>query len=209
MTIMKIFTCLVIALSISISSKASEIAAVDTGTYTSGGTHDYTNTNYTAGAGFYDGYDRRNFFVFNLEGIGSASSATLQVKLPSRGYGSTDVSESFELWDITTDIADLINGLGGVTAYTDLGSGTSYGSVSVFQSDENQFIEIVLNADALASINSSSGLWVIGGSVPSASSGQSLFSYSNGGGLVKLVIGEVRLPRLPAWRFAIPPYKDK
>ena len=102
----------------------------------------------------------RPYFVFDLSGIGSVSSAVLRAYLFADGYSSPDSSETWSLFEVTTDIPLL--GTSGVSIFDDLGSGVAYGSVSVSANDQGSFVEVVLGADALTSLSASSGLWAIG-----------------------------------------------
>jgi len=81
----------------------------------------------------------------------------------------TLTSGNYYLNDYTGSVDSLIAGTGGVAAFKDLGSGTSYG-FRFYQSatDSNQFHDIALNAAAVASLNAAilcqNRLWALGGS---------------------------------------------
>ena len=68
-------------------------------------------------------------------------------------------------YDYSGSIADLLAGVDGLANYADLGSGVEYGNVDITDADEGLFVNIALNADAIAAINSVSGLFVIGGAM--------------------------------------------
>ena len=69
--------------------------------------------------------------------------------------------------DYIGSVSDLIAGTGGITAFNDLGSGLTFGARFYDESDDLQKRSIVLNSNAVASLNGamSSGqeVWAIGG----------------------------------------------
>jgi hypothetical protein len=150
------------------------IPATDTGWYLDDGTHDPDNVNFVTGVAT-DGIvsqiptEFRNFFVFDLSGVGPVSSVTLRAYLITEfgfggpGYLSPDATETWGLFDVTTMLGDLTGGTGGIGAFADLGGGIAYGQAIVSAADMGSFIEVSLNADALASIGSAGGLWAVGG----------------------------------------------
>ena len=75
-------------------------------------------------------------------------------------YGD-DLSKSLGVFDYTGDIDALLNGTGGVTAFTDLGSGTSYGSTAVTKgttfNESMPLVSIGLDAAAVAEANAALG----------------------------------------------------
>lgn len=144
----------------------------DRGWYRTTGFHSPSNQNYISGdyRGIFEDSDYRNFFVFDLSGVLlPIESAKLALFLPAGqstpGYQSADQSENYELHDVVTPIFTLLNGTGGVAAHTDLGSGTIYGSRTITAADQGSVVEIALNSSAIAALNSSDGLFGIGGSV--------------------------------------------
>jgi PEP-CTERM motif len=66
---------------------------------------------------------------------------------------------------VVTPIASLIDGTGGAAAHADLGSGVVYGSRTMTAADNGSVVEIALNPSAVAALNSSNGLFGIGGSI--------------------------------------------
>jgi hypothetical protein len=70
------------------------------------------------------------------------------------------------LLDVSTDPQDLIDGIGGISAFIDLGTGVNYGTHIATEADEGTFIIIPLNASAVADANAAEGgLWAIGGAI--------------------------------------------
>lgn len=117
--------------------------------------------------------DHHNYFAFSVGNVGNVTSAVLKLYQPSAadtgnanqtGFLSQSSSLSYTLWDAllnpTTD-----SGLG---LYNDLGSGTSYGSISVDASTNGTTISIALNANGLAALQQSAdtgGAFYIGGAI--------------------------------------------
>jgi len=121
--------------------------------------------------------EARNFFVFDLSGIqDEIDSASLRLYNP--GYYSTQPSETLGLWDFTSSVAALRDGSGGVGAYADLGSGTSYGTHVFTAADNNQLVTLPLNAAALADLQQADELFSIGGSLLTYDGlGEALFAF--------------------------------
>ncbi len=143
-----------------------------TGWYDQTGSHDSTNPNYIAGvcgssdSCLGDDLNRRDFFVFDVP-PGLYTSAVLSLFNPSVGYISTNPTETYDSWDVSTLIFDLeANNTGRVDIFNDLGSGMQFGSVVVSAADNGTFVNITLNSDALVAINSAEGgPLAIGGAV--------------------------------------------
>lgn len=177
------------------------IPATDTGWYLEDGTHDPDNTNYVTGVAT-DGIvatfptEFRNFFVFDVGGVGSFSSAILRAYLPPEfgfdgpGYLSPDATETWGLFDVTTSLFDLMGGSGGVSAFADLGGGIAFGNALVTAGDMGNFVEVSLNADALASIGAAGGLWALGGRLldMSGADPEVIFASTNQEPRVELVL---------------------
>lgn len=173
---------------------ASVINASDTGWYNEDGDHTASNPNYFTGN--QSGKEYRNWFVFDLSGFGEISQATLRAFMIPGGYGSSDATETWLLREVSTDIGDLTGGTGGVSAFSDLGSGNPFGTVNVTASDAGNFVEVELNSQALSSLSAASGLWAIGGSVTTlrVSISESIFNQSHDDPRVELVVNNVPVP---------------
>ena len=155
----------------------------DSGWYRADGFHGSTNNNYYVGQelwccvnnhDFPMGY--RDFFAFNLPSItGTILSATLYANNSTVGAGTP---RTFTLFDVSTAMSTLLAGGTGLgSIYTDLGSGTSYGSVTLSSVAVNPVV-VTLNAQGLAAIQSKLGnQFAIGGSYP-GSGGDTIFWYS-------------------------------
>ncbi|HKR61310.1 MAG TPA: lamin tail domain-containing protein [Pyrinomonadaceae bacterium] len=165
--------------------------AVDSGWYRTTGFHDATNDNYLAGKVGAAG-EFRNFLVFDLSSVrGPIKSATLRLFNPTLGYDSFDPFEEYTVYDVTTAIADLMASNDSRTdIHQDLGSGTSYGSVQVFDPSNNVVVAVTLNGNAISNLNASRGQFAFGGAITSLS-GQDfefIFGGSDNSSLRQLVL---------------------
>lgn len=170
-------------LSIAGSAQAVSLDAIDRGWYRDSGSHDPSNDNYAAGDVDFARFN--NFFVFDLTAVSDpATTATLRLWNGSFGYRSPDPSETYEVFDVTTSIATLVDGTGGAAAHVDLGSGTALGSFVATSASNQTFIEIALNAAGVSYVNSNLGGQIaFGGKVstldPNGPS-EALFLFSEG-----------------------------
>lgn len=170
------------------------VSAVDSGWYDWNGFHSPTNTNYFAGQAN-DGVNPirqlRDWFVFNVPSVGGTiTSVRLELFLP--GLVSPDPSETFELFDVTTPVSTLVAGGSGLTAiYNDLGTGVSYGSVTISAADNGRLVVINLNTAGIAAVTAAQGgQFAIGGAVTTlaGTANQSVFGGTGAGETRQLVI---------------------
>jgi PEP-CTERM motif len=138
------------------------VNSFDTGWY-NGADHSTDNTNYiVVRPGDFNSNGYNNFFAFDLSNLtGSFSTATLT-------FNSYDVTETatYQLFDFGGSISSLVAGTGGLTAFNDLGSGTSYGAFGYGPSDSYNSRTLTLNAAAVADINRSlGGNFALGGTL--------------------------------------------
>lgn len=137
--------------------------SVERGWYQSDGDHITTNNNYLTGT--WRGVQYRSFFAFDLSMVGApVAGATLRLWNPHNGWNG-DASETLTLWDISTPLTSVFAGTGGVSAFNDFGSGLAYGAKVVTSSEIGTYIDIALNANALAGLSDSDSLFAVGGSV--------------------------------------------
>jgi hypothetical protein len=190
-----------------VSAATVNINRTDRGWYTETGQHTPTNLNYIAGDGRYTGCgtncysDMHNFFVFDLAGVTQPiGSAKLALFVPAAGaqpgYISPQPSENYELHDVSTPIATLLAGTGGVAAHADLGSGVVYGSRTMTAADMGSVVEITLNSSAIAAMNATHGLFGLGGSVTTLdalANNEVVFAWTNSG----TELTELRLTLVP------------
>lgn len=123
------------------SAQANVLNSADNGWYDDTGFHNPDNTNiFTGWISNGEQNEVRSFFVFDISALNApVSSASFMTpastnsgcpgRLSSTGcYESTDGAELIAFYGVDTPIQDLIDGVGGVSAYDDLGGGTRYGS---------------------------------------------------------------------------------
>lgn len=184
-----------------VTTTAITLNAVDTGWYDSDGFHDSSNRSYAVG-GSSSGIEFRNWFTFDLSNIGAVNSATLRAynigssSARRNGFNSPDLTETWSLFDVTTNISSLTGGTGGISTFNDLGSGSIYGSQIVSSVNNGSFVETVLNANALTALTASNNIFAIGGAITTLGGigNESIFSYSHEDIRVELVINAVPIP---------------
>lgn len=192
---------LALAASFAVGSHAATITlgATDQGWYDDSGSHTPGNVNYLVGVEGALSTEYRNFFVFDTSSVvGTITSAKLRaynIDSPPGswfGFNSPNPSETWTLFDIVTSLAALTAGTGGLGAFGDLGSGTTYGSQSVSSADNGAFVEVTLNAAALSALNAAGGLVGMGGALttlgPPAGVLENLFWFSHEDPRVQLVL---------------------
>jgi hypothetical protein len=180
--------------------------AIDKGSYSSTGFHNASDLTYLAGRQ-QGGNDFNNFFVFDLSSItDTIVGATL--RLSTFDYQSPGSNtETFSVFDVSTVIAQLVAGGSGQTArYTDLGTGTSFGSRVYSNADDGQVRDIVLNAAAILALQAAVGQqFALGGSLGSTLNGntnQWVFAFSGTGGAQQLILNTQ--PAAPTPPAAVP-----
>jgi PEP-CTERM motif len=125
----------------------------------------------------------RNYLGFDLSGVSEPIIAA-ELNLDSAAVLGTN--HDYELHKVVTPFANL--GSYSVAIFDDLGSGSVYGSRTYESSDRLQLRSILLNAAALADLNSAAGgSFAIGGSITSAlGNEQGIFAGSNNTNSVQL-----------------------
>jgi hypothetical protein len=169
------FACVLCTLPAVASAIPITLDSLDSGWYTQSGFHDPETENYFVGDPTSNAAEPvfHNFFVFDLSALsGGYSAALLRVWNPALplgevdGFGSPDPTETYLLHDVTTSIADLLDGTAGVSGFADLADGVLFASYTASLADNGTFVEIALNAAGLAAVNShASGLFALGGSI--------------------------------------------
>lgn len=158
-----------------------------------------TDDNYVAGEAGTEaqlqgggGREFRNFFVFDLSGIGAGLvlGGTLKLLNPNvsedllgeplpgdndpiigNGFYSNDPSETYAVTSYTlpggTSVTDLVDGTPALGIYANLGTGAAYGSVVVTSLDNPSVINIGLNPTFVTDANAAAGVGrlIIGGRV--------------------------------------------
>ncbi len=178
-----------LALAMGPAAMAVTLDATDVGVYDDIGNFggNSLTVGWDAPAFFGSGTESRHFTVFDLSGVSDPiTAAVLRLKEPAGGYDSVDSSEDLTVFDVSTAIATLTGGTGGVGVFNDLGAGSSYGSVAIDATNDDSWISITLNAAALADLNAATGSFAFGGAVTSLtksnSTGQDELMFFDAGG---------------------------
>jgi hypothetical protein len=186
--------------------------AVNSGFYIQDGHHE--TGNYAVGwYGVPNNDDLRDYFIFDLSTVsGSIVSAFLRLSTAPPGfivYGSNDPSETYTLFDVSTGLVALADGSGGVSAFNDLGSGVSYGSV-IATSALGSTVDVPLNAAGIAFLATNHGQIAIGGAITTLAKGTTsefLFNATDASMTRQLVIttttGVHAIPTLNEWGIII------
>ncbi len=150
----------------SLDINGSIFSSVDQGWIRNDGQHITSNENYFVGNLGAPQYN--NWGVFDLTNfIGIVDTAVLTLNT-HRVVGTPGV---YSLYDTNASLSELdaergTGDVGGIALFSDLGSGTFYGSRAYTAADANQFRSIALNGNALANIQQSAGgFFAIGGTL--------------------------------------------
>ena len=140
-----------------VAGSGIEVAAFDRGHYGPDGGHTTTNINYAVGNSSFVP-EVRNFFTFDLGDItGPVVEARLELDGLYQGgvtYSSDDPFEVYELYDVITPLAMLLDGSAEIGGFDDLGSGSFYGTLTAtVDANTDGMLSVVLNANAIAAIN--------------------------------------------------------
>jgi hypothetical protein len=187
-----------------------QVNATDTGSYQSNGAHTASLPNYLTGMST---TERRSFFVFDLTGVSSPiTSATLNLWNPNtdphpccQGYRSPSATETFNLFDVNTPVANVTAGGTGLTSiFDDLGTGNLFGSYVASAADNGKVISIALNAAGIGALNSALGSIITFGGALGTLSGpgdQFVFGFTTtsfaGGDVRRLDLTTADVPQVP------------
>lgn len=143
------------------------------GRYKSNGGHAGTALNYFAGE--YFGVEYRNYFAFRIPHLHeSVVAARLELDNPSLGFLSPDPFETYVVRGFAGNIPALVQGVGGATAFEELGEGTLFGTKDYSLASNGLTSQVPLNEAGVAAINAAKGKpFVVGGSVTTLSPGGS------------------------------------
>lgn len=152
------------ASTITISTSLNQLqAGVDNqGWISASGTNgNSVNDNYFTGV---SGVELRSYFFFDLSGV---SGNIVGAELDVQRYGTT-AGSTLGLFDVNTAASALVATRGGapnVSAFNDLGTGTSYGSFVVGAGSNTDIVSFTLDPAALVDINAAAGggYFAIGG----------------------------------------------
>ncbi len=182
---------------------AQTAGAVDRGWYAVDGFHIPDNPNYVTGK--FLTLEYRSFFVFDFAGSGGNlhSAASLRLFNPQFGLDIPVMQRALELYDVTTDVATIVNGAGGTAAFDDFGTGVLLGSVEVSAADANSIVEIELNAQGLDLLNTAfqkGDLFVIGARLRDVTADTDhIFAFTNDGTEITVLVLVEGVPTLRSW----------
>ena len=190
-----------VSLATAMQSSALTISATERGSYMSSGVFGTGGSGTADGnylTGFYVGGEYRSFFNFDLSSIsGPITSATFNISLDSTFGSSPTTIETLGIFDYTGSISDLIGNTGGVAAFTDLGTGTLYGSGSASTGATTGTMSIAFNASGLSDMNAAiGGYFAVGGALTSLSGSSSEFLFGSSLG-VPLTLFELEFSTVP------------
>lgn len=177
-----------VVLNLTTAGGSASIGNRGSGSYDKTGAHDPANAFYLAGvcgssdACLGDDLARRNFFTFDLSGVTSpVTVATLSIFNPDAtvrpgsglpvapGYISNAASLTYSLYEQSASAATIESSTQDLGIYAGLGSGNLLGSSSISAADDGQFVNLALDAQAIADLNAASGnLFAVGGAVSPA-----------------------------------------
>ncbi len=144
----------------SMGANADVINAVDQGWWNGADNSNNINPNANTFSGL-DGFTRgsnvfRSYFVFDLTGVSTVGAGST-ILLNRLRYFSTQASETFNIYDVSTNINTLRTAANNAGTYADLGSGNVYGSFTVGLGDQGNDVLVNLTAAAIADINANLG----------------------------------------------------
>jgi hypothetical protein len=145
-----------------------------------------------------------NFFTFDLSSLSDPIVAA-RLEIQRFSSNSLDPTETYELFDVSTDAATL-NAFGPANAaiFNDLGTGNSYGAfVLDIGANPADLLSFPLNNTAVNDINAAAGgFFSVGGVVTSApffAFDQTLFGASGSSGIQRLVVETTAVPEPSMW----------
>jgi hypothetical protein len=145
---------------------------------------------------------RNNYFAFDLSGVsGTVTSAKLTI-FGSNGFfifnSTTPATVTYSIYDVSANVDALTNHTAGLASFTDLGSGTVYGSTSIavtsttFGSMPQFVIDL---SGGLNDINAAlGGLFALGGGSNLVSNQGFLWSSSSANPAARLELETTPIP---------------
>ena len=135
---------------VEVQTRTINLKAVGTnlwrGWHASTGGHTTDNDNTLTGV--YNGATYNSYYVFTLSGFtaGVITNVTLEMQLEM--FNSTDASETFSVWDVTTASSTLETTGGTAATVADLQSGAQYATTTATNAQVNSILSIPLSAQA-------------------------------------------------------------
>jgi hypothetical protein len=160
-TVLLVLVLVAITRSAAYGAACSELSVVafDNGWYDAGGNHTAANQSYVVGWGVpgITSGSLRNWFAFDIPVLTQAV-VSAQLVIWSGGVVSPHGFETYELHHVSTPAAILAqNATNAEPIYADLGDGPVFGSRVFRNTEDNNYVIILLNAAAVAEINAKSG----------------------------------------------------
>ena len=142
-------------------------APVQSGWFDNAGSHTAGNSNYLTALAPDIGFpETRSFFTFDV-GAGVTSASVSIGNAPGNGfYSSTGAPITLTLYDVNSVIDTNLNYSGNTSIFNDLGTGTVFGSVTVF--GPTSAVVVNFNAAGIAAINAAGATgssFTFGGSI--------------------------------------------
>jgi hypothetical protein len=126
-------------------------------------------------------YSSRNFFIFDFSGLKMANLISAELFAKNSWNSSTENQIEYSIFDITTNVADLRNGGNGqYSIYNDIGSGISYASIQINNPGRYDNFELSFNQAGVDAAKAATGLFAIGGSFTSQTTGITWMFTDNG-----------------------------
>lgn len=184
-----------------------QFAVADTVSLSSAASGRYTDfgngAQSTIATGSYFGSESRSFFDFNLTGLSGQTITSASILFPSTGTFLGAGTKNLGLFDFTGNIAALVAGTGGTTAYADLGTGNQYASTSFSQTSGSvPSFTLTLNAQAIADMNavltSGGSDFAIGGAITNLTGSDDQLLWSGSINRPAVTLNLVTTPALAA-----------
>lgn len=179
------------AASLALNAAPITVGASNSGYYTSGGDHNFIETDYLTGR--YNNANYRSFVAFDLSGqTGTIQSVTLTLYTPT--ILTSDGLETLAIYDVSTALSALLPnafGAAGVATYNDLGTGTQFAIRNFTSTDNGTLVDITFNASGIAAVQAAlGGQFAVGAALTSISgpSNQILFFGADGRNVRNLTI---------------------
>jgi hypothetical protein len=134
-----------------------------------------TSGNYAVGWFSPPGAELRDMFVFDVSELpATINSALLHLATAPNGqpfYPNPSNSETFTLFDVTTDPQTMMIGFPGAAGFDDLGAGAIYGGVTAVKGAVREVIDVPLTAAGVDYLNDASGEVLFGGAITTLTKG--------------------------------------
>jgi hypothetical protein len=138
------------------------LPAIHRGWWRDNGSHSANNDNTLTGV-CCGSQDHNAYFIFDLSGVQGTTVTSAEVHIELENYSGASITTNLTLWDVSTPAVTVEANGPNLAVYTDLETGTAYGSFSVTAQDLNTVVVIPLNNQALTDIaNAIGGQFVIG-----------------------------------------------